>query len=112
MARPSSQATSGQAEVVAGEEIASGDDRLPGEESMCESETECCEHPRARSLPWEEEEGGDLWVGPCTMNRTLPDVEVREEGTSRRENIVCKTQSSLAECGCGGWGRMTHALRP
>ena len=33
MARPSSQATSGEAEVVAGEEIASGDDRLPGEES-------------------------------------------------------------------------------
>lgn len=110
MARPSSQATSGQAEVVAGEEIASGDDRLPGEESMCESETECREHPRARSLPWEEEEG-DLWVGPCTMNRTLPDVDVREEATSRRENIVCKTQSSwrsvVAGWGGGGGGRPT-----
>lgn len=103
MARLSSQATSGEAEVVAGEEIASGDDRLPGEESMRESETECCEHPRARSLPWEEEEG-DLWVGPCIMNRSLPDVEVSEEGTSRRENIVCKTQSSWRSVVAGGGG--------
>lgn len=77
---------------------------------MCESETECHEHPRARSLPWEKEEGGDLWVGPCIMNRSLPDVEVRVEGTSRRENIVCKTQSSWRSVVAPGGGG--HDLRP
>lgn len=34
------------------------------------------------------------------MNRSLPDVEVREEGRAYRRNTVYKTQSSL-----GGGGR-------
>lgn len=58
--------------------------------NLCESEIECPEHPRGRSLPRGKEEGADLWVGPCIMKRSLPDVEVREEGTSHRGNIVYK----------------------
>jgi hypothetical protein len=38
------------------------------------------------------------------MTRTLPDVEVREEGTSHRRNIVYKTQVFPAGGGwVGGW---------
>lgn len=62
-----------------------------------------------RSIPWEKEEGGGLWVGPCIMNRSLPDVEVREEGTSQRENIMCKTQSSWQSVVAGEAG---YDLRP
>lgn len=38
------------------------------------------------------------------MNRSLPDVEVREEGTSHRGNIMYKTPASLPGAGVGRGG--------
>lgn len=71
----------------------------------------CHEHPRGRSLPWEKEEGGGLRGGPCNMNRSLPDVEVREEGRAYRRNTVYKTQSSLGG-GEGGAKKTSRELQP
>lgn len=42
------------------------------------------------------------------MNRRLPDVEVREGGTSHSRNIVYETQSSLR--GGGGVAKKTSGL--
>lgn len=54
-------------------------------------------------------EGGGLWGGRRIMNRRLPDVEVREGGTSHRRNIVYETQSSL-QGGGGGVAKKTSGL--
>lgn len=73
--------------------------KLSGEDSPSESGIECHKPQRGRSVPEEKEEGGGLWDGPCIKNRSLPDVEVRGEGTSHREHCV---QDSIFLAGAGG----------